>query len=147
MFDLFLFPACRLVLERLVVRKAGETLKQSELDDILRYGAKELFAEEEDTAAGTSSTEGDAGTAGGTTRGTAAAGGTASRRIVYDDAAVERLLDRSQLNAPGEHEDFVLVDILTSIRGEHNGFCVYIATNRGEHVCENAVSSTSIKRF
>lgn len=39
----------KLVLEHLVVSKMGKTadLNQDELDDILRYGAAELFAEEQ----------------------------------------------------------------------------------------------------
>ena len=38
----------KLVLEHLVVQEAGRSqqLRQQELDDLLRYGAEELFAEQ-----------------------------------------------------------------------------------------------------
>ncbi|CAK9216882.1 unnamed protein product [Sphagnum troendelagicum] len=70
----------KMVLEHLVVgRMKTQVLNQEELDDILRYGAKELF------------TEGDeAGKAG---------------QIHYDDVAIERLLDRSQVVADVENVD------------------------------------------
>jgi chromodomain-helicase-DNA-binding protein 4 len=79
----------KLVLEHLVVRKMGSgggggaggggggaepgkaAVRQEELDDILRYGTQDLFAEESAEAA--------------------------ARRIVYDDKALEELLDREQV--------------------------------------------------
>jgi hypothetical protein len=103
-----------MVLEHLVVAKAAraDKLEQATLDDILRYGAQELFAEEEDddnAAAGS-----DAVAAAGAD-GTAAqqqedglahqqqqkqsGGSKAKLRIVWDDEALHRLLDRSQLTA------------------------------------------------
>jgi chromodomain-helicase-DNA-binding protein 4 len=36
----------KLMLEHLVVRKMKDEFKEGELDDILKYGAKELFAED-----------------------------------------------------------------------------------------------------
>ncbi|GIL52295.1 hypothetical protein Vafri_8203 [Volvox africanus] len=146
----------KMLLEHLVVRKmssgAGGELKQSELDDILRYGAQELFADEEMEDArnqGTSDggaaapggaspdkqqqggegepasggggdvkmAEADGGKAptkgscdaapreqspsaeGGAAAAAAAAAAAKSKRIVWDDAAIDRLLDRQALNA------------------------------------------------
>ncbi|GLI68202.1 hypothetical protein VaNZ11_012548, partial [Volvox africanus] len=146
----------KMMLEHLVVRKmssgAGGELKQSELDDILRYGAQELFADEEmedaktrgpsdggAVASGEASPqqqqqqqqgeEGEEGepAGGGDVKmaeadgdkvppegssaapprelsspaegGGGAAGAAKSKRIVWDDAAIDRLLDRQTLNA------------------------------------------------
>ena len=77
------------------------TLSQRELDDLLRHGAAELFAEEREDKAGeavnltaprersrmdTAETEKAAGRM-----------GAADKRVVYDHAAIERLLDRYDL--------------------------------------------------
>ncbi|XP_058067586.1 CHD3-type chromatin-remodeling factor PICKLE [Magnolia sinica] len=63
----------KMILEHLVVgRLKNEMLKQEELDDIIRYGSKELFADEGDEAG-------------------------KARQIHYDDAAIDRLLDRDQI--------------------------------------------------
>ncbi|XVE71251.1 hypothetical protein DITRI_Ditri10aG0135600 [Diplodiscus trichospermus] len=63
----------KMVLEHLVVgRLKAQNINQEELDDIIRYGSKELFAEENDEAG-------------------------KSRQIHYDDAAIDRLLDREQV--------------------------------------------------
>ncbi|GAV59961.1 SNF2_N domain-containing protein/Helicase_C domain-containing protein/Chromo domain-containing protein/PHD domain-containing protein/DUF1086 domain-containing protein/DUF1087 domain-containing protein/CHDCT2 domain-containing protein [Cephalotus follicularis] len=63
----------KMVLEHLVVgRLKAQNINQEELDDILRYGSKELFGDESDEA-------------------------TKSRQIHYDDAAIDRLLDRDQV--------------------------------------------------
>lgn len=63
----------KMVLEHLVVgRLKAQNINQEELDDIIRYGSKELFAEENDEA-------------------------VKSRQIHYDDAAINRLLDRDQV--------------------------------------------------
>ncbi|KAF5461360.1 hypothetical protein F2P56_017465 [Juglans regia] len=60
----------KMVLEHLVVgRLKAQNINQEELDDIIRYGSKELFADENDEAG-------------------------KSRQIHYDDAAIDRLLDR-----------------------------------------------------
>jgi chromodomain-helicase-DNA-binding protein 4 len=57
----------KMVLEHLVVgRMKAQIMNQEELDDILRYGAKELFAEEGDEA------------------------GKSSRQIHYDDVSIDR---------------------------------------------------------
>ncbi|KAH8939040.1 hypothetical protein BDL97_15G016300 [Sphagnum fallax] len=63
----------KMVLEHLVVgRMKTQIMNQEELDDILRYGAKELFAEEGDEAG-------------------------KARQIHYDDLSIDRLLDRSKV--------------------------------------------------
>ncbi|CAN6682573.1 unnamed protein product [Malus baccata var. baccata] len=62
----------KMVLEHLVVgRLKKQEINQEELDDIIRYGSKELFVDENDEAG-------------------------KSRQIHYDDAAIDRLLDRDQ---------------------------------------------------
>ncbi|CAN6588830.1 unnamed protein product [Malus baccata var. baccata] len=62
----------KMVLEHLVVgRLKKQDINQEELDDIIRYGSKELFVDENDEAG-------------------------KSRQIHYDDAAIDRLLDRDQ---------------------------------------------------
>ncbi|KAJ4952799.1 hypothetical protein NE237_029631 [Protea cynaroides] len=63
----------KMVLEHLVVgRLKTQNINQEELDDIIRYGSKELFADEGDEAG-------------------------KARQIHYDDAAIDRLLDRDQV--------------------------------------------------
>ncbi|KAE8654547.1 CHD3-type chromatin-remodeling factor PICKLE [Hibiscus syriacus] len=63
----------KMVLEHLVVgRLKAQNMNQEELDDIIRYGSKELFADENDEAG-------------------------KSRQIHYDAAAIDRLLDREQV--------------------------------------------------
>ncbi|KAJ7966246.1 CHD3-type chromatin-remodeling factor PICKLE [Quillaja saponaria] len=63
----------KMVLEHLVVgRLKAQNINQEELDDIIRYGSKELFADENDEAG-------------------------KSRQIHYDDVAIDRLLDRDQI--------------------------------------------------
>ncbi|XP_065848676.1 CHD3-type chromatin-remodeling factor PICKLE-like [Euphorbia lathyris] len=63
----------KMVLEHLVVgRLKAQNINQEELDDIIRYGSKELFADENDEAG-------------------------KSRQIHYDDTAIDRLLDREQV--------------------------------------------------
>ncbi|GAB4854668.1 hypothetical protein Ancab_023251 [Ancistrocladus abbreviatus] len=62
----------KMVLEHLVVgRLKAQNLNQEELDDIIRYGSKELFADETEEAK--------------------------ARQIHYDDAAIDRLLDREHV--------------------------------------------------
>ena len=76
----------KMVLEKLVVVKSDDDkrsaggLKQAQLDDLLRYGASELFAEDADTAVANDQ---------------------------WDDAAIEALLDRSSAadEADEESED------------------------------------------
>ncbi|XP_021769423.1 CHD3-type chromatin-remodeling factor PICKLE-like [Chenopodium quinoa] len=61
----------KMVLEHLVVGKLKtQNINQEELDDIIRYGSKELFVDETEEAK--------------------------SRQIHYDDAAIDRLLDRER---------------------------------------------------
>ena len=87
----------KLVLEQIVVRKMGnEELNQDELDGILRYGAAELFADERLADAhgkGLTVTERE------TERMRADVG---QKRIVYDDEALEKLLDRSDMTTAEE---------------------------------------------
>lgn len=95
-----------MVLEHLVVAKAAKSdkLAQEELDDILRYGAKELFADDEEQEQQETQTT---TAAGASADGTEAAGDADQpqqqhqkrMKIVYDDAAIDRLLDRSQVAA------------------------------------------------
>ncbi|KAJ0984869.1 hypothetical protein J5N97_003225 [Dioscorea zingiberensis] len=74
----------KMILEHLVVgRLKAQTVNQEELDDIIRYGSKELFADENDEAG-------------------------KARQIHYDDAAIDRLLNRDQIEseeAPMDEED------------------------------------------
>jgi hypothetical protein len=67
----------------------AERLEQANLDDILRFGAQELFADDEGGG-------GQASAAAGTAAG---GGGGGARRIVWDGPALDRLLDRSALSA------------------------------------------------
>ncbi|XWS26170.1 hypothetical protein CRYUN_Cryun26dG0008000 [Craigia yunnanensis] len=70
----------KMVLEHLVVgRLKAQNINQEELDDIIRYGSKELFADENDEAG-------------------------KSCQIHYDGAAIDRLLDREQV---GDEEALV----------------------------------------
>ncbi|WOK99443.1 CHD3-type chromatin-remodeling factor PICKLE [Canna indica] len=63
----------KMILEHLVVgRLKAQNVNQEELDDIIRYGSKELFADESDEAK--------------------------ARQIHYDDAAIDRLLNRDHIN-------------------------------------------------
>ncbi|KAK4769193.1 hypothetical protein SAY86_027343 [Trapa natans] len=67
----------KMVLEHLVVgRLKAQNINQEELDDIIRYGSKELFADENDESG-------------------------KYRQIHYDQAAIDRLLDRDH-NDPEE---------------------------------------------
>ncbi|XP_068647282.1 CHD3-type chromatin-remodeling factor PICKLE isoform X2 [Aristolochia californica] len=72
----------KMILEHLVVgRMKNQMLNQEELDDIIRYGSKELFADESDEAG-------------------------KARQIHYDDAAIDRLLDRDQVgNEEASNDD------------------------------------------
>ncbi|KAL5724023.1 DNA helicase [Ranunculus cassubicifolius] len=72
----------KMILEHLVVgRLKAQNINQEELDDIIRYGSKELFADESDEAG-------------------------KARQIHYDDAAIDRLLDRDQI----ENEEATMDD-------------------------------------
>ncbi|KAL5071495.1 hypothetical protein RYX36_022382 [Vicia faba] len=63
----------KMLLEHLVVGSIKtQNFNQEELDDIIRYGSKELFADENDAV-------------------------RKSRQIHYDDAAIDRLLNRDQV--------------------------------------------------
>lgn len=72
----------KMILEHLVVgRMKTQVINQEELDDIIRYGSKELFTDEGDEAG-------------------------KARQIHYDDTAIDRLLDRDQI----ENEETSLDD-------------------------------------
>uniref|UniRef100_A0A8R1E8I9 Helicase C-terminal domain-containing protein n=2 Tax=Caenorhabditis japonica TaxID=281687 RepID=A0A8R1E8I9_CAEJA len=85
----------KMLLNHLVVRaglggKEGKSMSKTELDDVLRWGTEELFKEEEPTA------EGEEGKKAG------------EQEIVWDDAAVDFLLDREKKDetaATGGAED------------------------------------------
>jgi hypothetical protein len=99
----------KLVLEHLVVAKAGRTdkLEQATLDDILRFGAEELFAEEAAAATQDPQQQQQQQQQIGSQDGTAGFG-QKQLRIVWDDDALDRLLDRSQMRveeAPAEAEE------------------------------------------
>ncbi|KAL6606072.1 hypothetical protein ACP70R_041725 [Stipagrostis hirtigluma subsp. patula] len=72
----------KMILEHLVVGRLtkANNVNQEELDDIIRYGSKELFDDENDEAG-------------------------KSRQIHYDDAAIEQLLDRDQVDGEEAVED------------------------------------------
>lgn len=72
----------KMILEHLVVGRLtkANNVNQEELDDIIRYGSKELFDDDEDEAG-------------------------KSRQIHYDDAAIDRLLDRDQVDEEEYLED------------------------------------------
>uniref|UniRef100_A0A8R1HU68 Uncharacterized protein n=1 Tax=Caenorhabditis japonica TaxID=281687 RepID=A0A8R1HU68_CAEJA len=75
----------KMLLTHLVVRaglgaKDGKSMSKTELDDVLRWGTEELFKEEEPSAEGA---EGDGKKAN-------------EQEIVWDDAAVDFLLDRNK---------------------------------------------------
>ncbi|KAH9321135.1 hypothetical protein KI387_015774, partial [Taxus chinensis] len=92
----------KMILEHLVVgRLKTQVLNQEELDDILRYGAKELFADENDESG-------------------------KARQIHYDDAAIDRLLDRSQV----ENEEVVADE------EEENGFLKAFKVANFEYIDE-----------
>lgn len=121
-----------MVLEHLVVAKASraDKLEQATLDDILRYGAQELFAEDSSggaapAAAAAAAVDAPAPQDGQPPQQQQQQGGTGSNeqqqqrmRIVWDDGALDRLLDRSQLQqaeqegsaaaeaAEGKEDDF-----------------------------------------
>ncbi|CAL2045343.1 unnamed protein product [Caenorhabditis brenneri] len=78
----------KMLLNHLVVRaglggKEGKSMSKSELDDVLRWGTEELFKEDDCVAEGTAEGEG------GEKKSTA-------HEIVWDDAAVDFLLDRDR---------------------------------------------------
>lgn len=83
----------KLLLEHVVVGEAGRgrNMTQEELDDVLKYGTEELFAEEEGEKARNGEEETECANAkkwgdGGTSK--------SSKRILWDEEAVDRLLDR-----------------------------------------------------
>ncbi|KAK9827617.1 hypothetical protein WJX81_006723 [Elliptochloris bilobata] len=114
----------KLVLERVVVQTAADaSLRQRELDDLLRHGAAELFAEEKEDAAGAPGASVSLGVNRERSRmDTAgmekAAGrmGAAGKRVVYDDAAIKRLLDRSELEGDAPPEDTFGNDLMAAFK-------------------------------
>ncbi|XP_047325059.1 CHD3-type chromatin-remodeling factor PICKLE-like [Impatiens glandulifera] len=71
----------KMVLEHLVVGKLkSQNINQEQLNDIIRYGSKELFADEDDETG-------------------------KSRQIHYDDDAIDRLLNREQVGDEDSIDD------------------------------------------
>uniref|UniRef100_A0A5B7BD29 Putative CHD3-type chromatin-remodeling factor PICKLE n=1 Tax=Davidia involucrata TaxID=16924 RepID=A0A5B7BD29_DAVIN len=92
----------KMVLEHLVVgRLKAQNINQEELDDIIRYGSMELFTDENDEAG-------------------------KSRQIHYDDAAIDRLLNRDQV---GDEET-------TLDEEEENGFLKAFKVANFEYIDE-----------
>lgn len=96
----------KMMLDHLVVRRMGSkgahALKQAELDSILRFGSAELFKEEHEAKKKREAEAEQAKAQGG--EGVSAAEESAAakaeddaNRIIYDDAAIDALLDRSQV--------------------------------------------------
>ncbi|KAH9303461.1 hypothetical protein KI387_015044, partial [Taxus chinensis] len=92
----------KMILEHLVVgRMKTQVLDQETLDDILRYGAKDLFCDENEEAG-------------------------KARQIYYDDAAIDKLLDRSIV----DNED------AAASEDEENGFLKAFKVANFEYVDE-----------
>ncbi|KAK4480176.1 hypothetical protein RD792_013238 [Penstemon davidsonii] len=97
----------KMVLEHLVVGKLkAQNINQEELDDIIRYGSKELFADDNDEL-------------------------VKSRQIHYDDTAIDRLLNREQV----EDEDDLLDD------EEEDGFLKAFKVANFEYIEEAEVAA------
>ncbi|KAG8375831.1 hypothetical protein BUALT_Bualt10G0141200 [Buddleja alternifolia] len=97
----------KMVLEHLVVgRLKAQNINQEELDDIIRYGSKELFADDNDES-------------------------VKSRQIHYDDTAIDRLLDREQI----EEEEASLDD------EEEDGFLKAFKVANFEYVDETELTA------
>ncbi|KAJ3695446.1 hypothetical protein LUZ60_000823 [Juncus effusus] len=81
----------KMILEHLVVgRLKAQAVNQEELDDIIRHGSKELFDDDDE--------EGK------------------KKQIHYDDAAIDRLLDRDQIIAEEALEDEVESDFMKGFK-------------------------------
>ncbi|CAL2050791.1 unnamed protein product [Caenorhabditis brenneri] len=97
----------KMLLTHLVVRAGRgakeEKMSKSELDDVLRWGTEELFKEEETTADG---------------EGVSEARKTTEQEIVWDDAAVDFLLDRDkeEEGADGEKKEHWTNEYLSSFK-------------------------------
>ncbi|XP_020686638.1 CHD3-type chromatin-remodeling factor PICKLE isoform X2 [Dendrobium catenatum] len=82
----------KMILEHLVVgRLKTQTVNQEELDDIIRYGSKDLFADESDGPGNT-------------------------RQIHYDDGAIDRLLNRDEIDAEDASVDDEDDDLLKAFK-------------------------------
>ncbi|CAH2061075.1 unnamed protein product [Thlaspi arvense] len=102
----------KMVLEHLVVGKLKtQNINQEELDDIIRYGSKELFASEDDEAG-------------------------KSGKIHYDDAAIDKLLDRDIVDA----EEIAVDD------EEENGFLKAFKVANFEYIDENEAAALEAQR-
>ncbi|KAL8063013.1 hypothetical protein ABFX02_01G000800 [Erythranthe guttata] len=96
----------KMVLEHLVVgRLKAQNINQEELDDIIRYGSQELFADDNDES-------------------------VKSRQIHYDDTAIDRLLNREQV----EDEEAPLDD------EEEDGFLKAFKVANFEYVDESELA-------
>ena len=97
-------------------RADASKLDQAELDDILRYGAADLFADEGGAGKAAEGSGGAGAGGSGLTAGTGPDGsGAGSKAIVWDDEALERLLDRSQI-VPDKEEESGEDDYLASFK-------------------------------
>ncbi|CAA7032933.1 unnamed protein product [Microthlaspi erraticum] len=102
----------KMVLEHLVVGKLKtQNINQEELDDIIRYGSKELFASEDDEAG-------------------------KSGKIHYDDAAIDKLLDRDIIDAEEVAEE----------DEEENGFLKAFKVANFEYIDENEAAALEAQR-
>ncbi|CAN8315046.1 unnamed protein product [Cochlearia groenlandica] len=102
----------KMVLEHLVVGKLKtQNINQEELDDIIRYGSKELFASEDDEAG-------------------------KSGKIHYDDAAIDKLLDRDIVDA----EEVAVDD------EEENGFLKAFKVANFEYIDEKEAAALEAQR-
>ncbi|KAK8943573.1 CHD3-type chromatin-remodeling factor PICKLE [Platanthera guangdongensis] len=82
----------KMILEHLVVgRLKAQTVNQEELDDIMRYGTKELFTDESE-------------------------GSGKARQIHYDDGAIDRLLNRDEIGADEASVDDEDDDLLKAFK-------------------------------
>ncbi|XP_010526237.1 PREDICTED: CHD3-type chromatin-remodeling factor PICKLE-like [Tarenaya hassleriana] len=103
----------KMVLEHLVVGKLKtQNINQEELDDIIRYGSKELFADENDEAG-------------------------KSGKIHYDDAAIDKLLDRDHVDA----EEASMDD------EEENGFLKAFKVANFEYIDESDAAAQEAERL
>ncbi|XP_020591583.1 CHD3-type chromatin-remodeling factor PICKLE-like [Phalaenopsis equestris] len=82
----------KMILEHLVVgRLKAQTVNQEELDDIIRYGSKDLFADDSDEVG-------------------------KARQIHYDDAAIDRLLNRDEISTEEPSNDDEDDDLLKAFK-------------------------------
>ncbi|XP_019089022.1 PREDICTED: CHD3-type chromatin-remodeling factor CHR7 [Camelina sativa] len=100
----------KMLLQHLVVGKLKQPhLTQDELDDIVKHGSKELFSEKHDDEA------------------------ESSGKIHYDDAAIEKLLDRECIDAEEEGDE------------EENSFLKAFKVANFEYIDENEAAAAAVE--